>query len=133
MKESELQIEFTNLIQTLASRENIPRGILQFRILLCLYAIGTNTGLKCVSSANEFVSYDDLRYVKRRFITVENVRLILTKILNKILEMRDPRIWGMATTSVACDVLTRIIISILCIVQLLRLEKFPKQIFYAGS
>jgi TnpA family transposase len=103
LKESDLQIEFTNLIQTVASRESIPREILQFRILLCLYAIGTNTGLKCVSSANESVSYDDLRYVKRRFINVENVRLILVEIINKILEMRDPRIWGIATTSVACD------------------------------
>ena len=103
LKESELQIEFTNLVQTVASRESIPREVLQFRILLCLYAIGTNTGLKCVSSANESVSYDDLRYVKRRYITVENVRLILVEIVNKILKMRDPRIWGTATTSVACD------------------------------
>jgi TnpA family transposase len=86
-----------------ASRENIPRETLQFRILLCLYAIGTNTGLKCVSSANEFINYDDLRYVKRRFITVENVRLILVEIINKILDIRDPRIWGTATTSVSCD------------------------------
>lgn len=103
LKESDLQIEFTNLMQTVASRESIPREILQFRMLLCLYAIGTNTGLKCVSSANESVNYDDLRYVKRRYITVENVRLILVEIINKIIEMRDPRIWGTATTSVACD------------------------------
>ena len=103
LKESELQIEFTNLVQTVASREDIPRDLLQFRILLCLYAIGTNTGLKCVSSANDSVNYDDLRYVKRRYITVENVRLILIEIINKILEIRDPRIWGTATTSVACD------------------------------
>lgn len=103
LKESDLQIDFTHLIHTVASRENIPREILQFRMLLCLYGIGTNTVLKCVSSANESVTYDDLKYVKRRFITVENVRLILIKIINKILEIRDPRIWGMATTSVACD------------------------------
>src|SRR3990167_8074348 len=103
LKECDLQMEFTNIVQTVASRENIPREILQFRILLCLYAIGTNTGLKCLSSANESVSYDDLKYVKRRFITVENVRLILIEIINKILEIRDPRIWGEATTSVACD------------------------------
>jgi TnpA family transposase len=103
LKECDLQMEFTNLVQTVASRENIPREVLQFRILLCLYAIGTNTGLKCLSSANESVSYDDLKYVKRRFITVENVRLILIEIINKILEIRDPRIWGEATTSVACD------------------------------
>jgi hypothetical protein len=33
LKESELQIEFTNLVQTVASREGIPRDLLQFRIL----------------------------------------------------------------------------------------------------
>lgn len=103
LKESDLQIEFTNLMHTVASKESIPRDILQFRILLCLYAMGTNTGLKCVSSANESVNYDDLRYVKRRYITVDNVRLILIEIINKIIEMRDPRIWGTASTSVACD------------------------------
>jgi hypothetical protein len=103
LKECDLQIGFTNLIQTVASRESISRDTLQFRMLLCLYAIGTNTGLKCLSSANESVSYDDLRYVKRRFITVENVRLILVEIINRILEIRGPRIWGTATTSVACD------------------------------
>ena len=103
LKECDLQLEFTNLVQTVASRENIPREVIQFRILLCLYAIGTNIGLKCLSSANESVSYDDLKYVKRRFITVENVRLILIEIINKILEIRDPRTWGEATTGVACD------------------------------
>jgi TnpA family transposase len=103
LKESELQMEFTQLMQTLASKEKIPRDMLQFRLLLCLYAIGTNTGLQCVSSANELVNYDDLKYVKRRYITVENVRLVLIKIINKILEVRDPRIWGIASTSVACD------------------------------
>ena len=29
--------------------------------------------------------------------------LYLVEIINKILEIRDPRIWGIATTSVACD------------------------------
>lgn len=90
-------------MQTVASRENIPKKMLQFRLLLCLYAIGTNAGLKCLSSANDDVNYDDLRYVKRKFLTVENVRLALIEIINKILEVRDPRIWGMATTSVICD------------------------------
>lgn len=103
LKETDLQIEFTNLMQTVGSKENIPREILQFRLLLCLYAIGTNTGLTCLSSANDAVNIDDLRYVKRKFITIENVRLAIIEVINKILEIRDPRIWGTATTSVICD------------------------------
>jgi len=49
------------------------------------------------------VQYSELRYVKRRFLTVENVRQAIVEVINKILEIRDPRIWGVATTGVACD------------------------------
>lgn len=103
LKESDLQIEFTHLMQTVASRENMPRETLQLRLLLCLYAIGSNIGLKCLSSANHAVNYDDLKYVKRRFITIENVRLAIIEIINKTLKIRDPRIWGEGTTGVSCD------------------------------
>jgi TnpA family transposase len=103
LKEVDLQINFTDLMQTVATKEVIPRETLRRRLLLCIYGIGTNTGLKCISSANDSVTLDDLRYVKRRFITVENIRLAITEIVNKVLEIRDPRIWGTASTSVICD------------------------------
>jgi TnpA family transposase len=103
LKESELQIDFSELFHTVASKEKIPKDKLLQRLLLCLYAIGTNTGLKRISAANESVSYSDLRYIKRRFVNVPNVRAAIVKIVNKILKVRDPRIWGEATTGVACD------------------------------
>jgi TnpA family transposase len=49
------------------------------------------------------VKYADLKYVKRRYIKVEDVRQAIVAVINKILEIRDPRIWGVATTGVACD------------------------------
>ena len=103
LKEVELQIKFTEKLHTKASRKNFKKEVLRYRLLLCLYAIGTNVGLKCVSSANDDVQYSELRYVKRRFLTVENVRQAIVEVINKILEIRDPRIWGVATTGVACD------------------------------
>jgi len=103
LKESELQIEFTKMLHSTATRENLTKEILQFRLLLCLYGIGTNTGLKCISASNGDVKYADLKYVKRRYITVDNVRQAIVKIVNKNLEIRDPRIFGIATTGVACD------------------------------
>jgi TnpA family transposase len=103
LKEVELQIKFTEKLHTKASRKNLKREVLRYRLLLCLYAIGTNVGLKCVSSANDDVQYSELRYVKRRFLTVENVRQAIVEVINKILEIRDPRIWGVATTGVSCD------------------------------
>lgn len=103
LKEVELEIKFSEKLYTKVSRKSLEKEVLRYRLLLCLYAIGTNTGLKCVSSANDNVQYSDLRYVKRRFLTVDNVRQAIVEIINKILEIRDPRIWGIATTGVACD------------------------------
>lgn len=103
LKEVELEIKFSENLHTKASRKNLEKEVLRYRLLLCLYAIGTNTGLKCISSANDHVQYSDLRYVKRRFLTVDNVRQAIIEIINKILEIRDPRVWGVATTGVACD------------------------------
>ena len=103
LKETDLQVGFTKQFHTVASRESLPEETLQQRLLLCLYGIGTNTGLKPISAANGEVTYSDLRYVKRRFITPENVRAGIVDIVNRILAIRDPRIWGEATTGVACD------------------------------
>lgn len=103
LKEADLQIGLTEQCNTVASRENLAKETLQYRLLLCLYGIGTNTGLKCISAANGDVKYSDLRYVKRRFITIENVRQMIVSVINKTLEIRDPRIWGIASTGVACD------------------------------
>ena len=87
----------------MASREILSDEVLQQRLLLCLYAIGTNTGLKPISAANGNVTYSDLRYVKRKFITVDNLRAAIIDVINRILAIRDPRIWGETTTGVACD------------------------------
>ena len=103
LKESELDIGLTKKFHSSATRESLPKETLQFRLLLCLYGIGTNTGLKCISASNDDVKYADLKYVKRRYITVEDVRQAIVEVVNKNLEIRDPRIWGTATTGVACD------------------------------
>ena len=68
LKEADLQVGFSEKVNTVASRENIPKEKLQKRLLLSLYGIGSNTGLKRMSAANNDVNYSDLRYVKRKFI-----------------------------------------------------------------
>lgn len=103
LKEADLRIGFTEHFHTVASRENIDKDVLHKRLLLCLYAIGSNTGLKRMSGANAEAEHSDLRYVKRRFIQVANVRSAIAEVVNEILAVRDPRIWGTATTGCACD------------------------------
>ena len=50
LKEADLRIAFTNHFKTVANREIIDRATLQKRLILTLYGLGTNTGLKRISA-----------------------------------------------------------------------------------
>lgn len=103
IKEVDLRENFSALFRTSASREVLEPEILQRRLLLCLFGLGTNVGLKRVASQQPSVSYDELRYVKRRFIKKDALRSAISHIVNGILHIRQPTIWGNATTSCAAD------------------------------
>lgn len=103
LKETDFQVGFSDQMHTVASREHLTKEQLQKRLLLALYGIGSNIGLKRMSAANGDLNFSDLRYTKRKFISVANVRAAIVAVVNKILEIRDPRIWGEATTSLICD------------------------------
>ena len=55
-KEADLRIGFTQAFTTAASREAVDRREVQRRLLLCLYALGTNAGLKRLSVGNHDIS-----------------------------------------------------------------------------
>jgi len=103
LKECDLLINFTEQMETIARNSNIDPTELRKRLLLCLYGIGSNTGLKRISIANGEVKYTDLYYTKKRFLNKTNVRNAIRSVVNAVLEIRDKEIWGEATTSVACD------------------------------
>lgn len=103
LKETDLLTNFTQQMETIAKSSSIEPSGLRKRLLLCLYGIGSNTGLKRISIANGDVNYSDLRYIKKRYINATNVRNSIRLIINNILKIRNPDIWGEATTSVACD------------------------------
>jgi hypothetical protein len=103
LKETDLRVGFTQQFHTVASRESLEKDQLRKRLLLCLYGIGSNTGLKRISTANADATHSDLRYVKRRYIQGANVKAAIVEIVNEILTIRNPKIWGEATTGCACD------------------------------
>ena len=76
---------------------------MQKRLLLCLYGLRTNTGLKRVSIGAGAESYPDLVYVRRRFIRKEPFREAIAKVVNGVFRVRLPHIWGEATTACASD------------------------------
>jgi TnpA family transposase len=102
-KEASLRIGFTKRFTSVGKYSNISDDVLIMRLLLALYAIGSNTGLKRISSANFDIDESELKYIKTRFINASNIRLAIVDVVNEVLRIRDPKIWGEATTSVACD------------------------------
>ena len=94
LKEAELLIGFTNAFRTVTDHENLSRAALQERLLLCLNGIGTNTGLKRMAAGQDDVTYRDLLYVRRRFITRESMREAIAQVVNATLRARHPGIWG---------------------------------------
>jgi len=103
LKECDLRINFTKELETVGKSSNISSADLQKRLLLCIFGIGSNTGLKRISIANDDVNYSDLRYVKKRHINVTNIRNATRTMVNNVLKVRNPEVWGEATTTVACD------------------------------
>lgn len=103
LKETDLRIHFTDQFKSSASREQLDRAAIQRRLLLCLYGLGTNTGLKRMSGDEQGERYSDLLYVRRRFITTEYLRAAIIVVVNAILQTRLPHIWGEGTTACASD------------------------------
>ncbi len=103
LKETDLRVGFTRHFKSLGTREMLRRDTLQKRLLLCLYGLGTNTGLKRVNTGISEENYQDLLYVRRRFIHKEQLRNAIASVVNAIFEIRLPQIWGEGTTACASD------------------------------
>jgi len=103
LKETDLRVGFTNAFRSLASREILDRATLQQRLLLCLYGLGTNAGLKRMLTGDTPLSYRELLYVRRRFIQQTALRAAIAQVVNATLAVRRPDIWGEGTTACASD------------------------------
>ena len=103
LKETNYRVGFCSLFESAATRLHLDRETLAKRLLLVLYAYGTNAGLKRVSSGNPEMNHHELRYVRRRFINEFHVRNAIIKVVNAIFDIRQDYVWGEATTACACD------------------------------
>ncbi|KXG43558.1 Tn3 family transposase [Tepidibacillus decaturensis] len=103
LKETDLRINFTDHFKTAGVRETLDRATLQKRMILALYGLGTNTGLKRVSAGDHGESYKNLLYVRRKFIHKDHLRNAIAEVVNAILRSRLQEIWGEGTTSCASD------------------------------
>jgi TnpA family transposase len=103
LKETELRVRFTEAFRTIGTREVLSPEVLQRRLLLCLYGLGTNAGLKRMCSGGGEDSYADLQYIRRRYITKEQLRSAIAQVCNAIFRVRTPALWGEGTTACVSD------------------------------
>jgi len=103
LKEAELRIGFTEEFTSAGARETLARDALQRRLLLCLYGLGTNTGLKRMAADAQGDSYGDLLYIRRRFVHREQLRHAIARVVNAIFAVRHAQLWGEGTTACASD------------------------------
>jgi TnpA family transposase len=103
LKETELRVGFTRMFKSVTAWQSLSSAELQKRLLLCIYGLGTNIGLKRVSLAEPGISYHDLVYIQRRFLQRDALRQAIAAVANATFAARQASIWGETTTACASD------------------------------
>ncbi|WP_245547387.1 Tn3 family transposase [Nocardia brevicatena] len=103
LKEAVLRTGCLRAVTSVADRGHLPEEVLAERMLLGIYAYGTNTGIRSVSGGEHGHSEDDIRYVRRRYLSVEAARQIAIEIANATFRVRRASVWGEGSTAVASD------------------------------
>ena len=100
LKDTAFITDFNDCFASVASREVLDRATLSRRLLLVLFALGTNMGIRQMAVTGEHgVGESELRHVRSTFVTRENLRAAITTVVNATLEARDPEWWGEATST----------------------------------
>ncbi|MGH3304903.1 MAG: Tn3 family transposase, partial [Streptosporangiaceae bacterium] len=100
LKDTAFITGFTGSFTSVASREMLDRATLNRRLLLVLFALGTNMGIRQMAVTGEHGQGEaELRHVRATYVTRENLRRAVTSVVNATLEARDPAWWGQATST----------------------------------
>jgi hypothetical protein len=103
LKEADFLTGFTGEFTSVMSREALPEGVLRRRLLLVLFALGTNVGIKRIADGlavdgRELGDVEAaLRRVRASHLTRDNLRKAIRRLVNTTLAMRDPAWWGDGT------------------------------------
>lgn len=84
-------------------RQDLPAEVLAERLMLAVYAYGTNAGIRSVAGGAHGHTEEEIRYVRRRYLTPQAARQIAIEIANATFAARDAGLWGTGSTAVASD------------------------------
>lgn len=100
LKDTAFLTGFTDEFTSVATREMLDRATLRRRLLLCLFALGTNMGIRQMAATGEHGEDEGaLRRVRASHITRENLRAAIARVVNETLAAREVEWWGEATTT----------------------------------
>lgn len=98
LKEAEFATGFTSEFTSVATREAVPKAVLRRRLLLVLFALGTNMGIKRVAVTGKHGESEAvLRRVRHLFVNRTNLRAALVRLVNATFAARDEAWWGEGT------------------------------------
>ena len=100
--EADRLLDFTRFFTHSGTKEVRSRQTLRPLILLTLFGEATNMGIRRMANANQQYSYEQLLYVRRHYFSPEALREAIRSVVNRILSIRDPLLWGEAN-AVASD------------------------------
>lgn len=103
LKEAVLRTGCLNAVTSVVGGSTLKPEVLAERLILTIYGYGTNTGIRAVASGGHAHSEDDIRYVRRRYLTPQIAQDVAIAIANATFTTRDVELWGEGTTTVASD------------------------------
>ncbi|MBB5782019.1 hypothetical protein HD596_008775 [Nonomuraea jabiensis] len=69
LKEAVLRTGCLKAVTSVAGTSSLKPEVLAERLMLAIFGYGTNTGIRAVASGGHAHSEDDIRYVRRRYLT----------------------------------------------------------------
>jgi TnpA family transposase len=103
LTETSLRTGCLDAFTPIGTRSDLEAAKLFQRLLLLVYAYGTNTGIRTVAAGDHGHTEDELRYIRRRYVTVESARQVARVIANATFATRQSWLWGEGSTAVASD------------------------------
>ncbi len=103
LKEAMLRTGALAAVTSAGTRSDLPPEVLAERLLLVIYGYGTNTGLRAVAAGEHGHTEDELRYIRRRYLSSEIARAIAIQIANATFAARDQTVWGAGSSAVSSD------------------------------
>ena len=104
LKEAVLRTGCLNAVSAVAGSGTLPIEVLAERLMLTIYAYGTNTGIRAVAAGGgHHHTEDEIRYVRRRYLTRASAEAVAVALANATFAVRLQALWGHGSTAVASD------------------------------